>query len=148
MRHRRASEVDTSFRLGCHQWSVFAARMQQLKSGGAAVARWGFTQKVENLFWFAVAVYGLCCPGKLHSPVSSLVRVPEYFQPFCSVGGFPPSFHPWFSLSLWAPLKALSKVGNIRNSDTSRIFPVTAHSEGKEAQKLDTFGEFRGSCFS
>ena len=72
-------------------------------------------------------VYALVgTPGKLNSPVSSLVRVPEYFQPFRSVGGFPPSFHPWFSLSLWAPLKALSKVGNIRNSDTSRIFPVTA----------------------
>ena len=91
-----------------------------------------------------MAVCGLRGPKRLHSPVSSLVRVPEYFQPFRSVGGFPPSFRPWFSLSLWAPLKALSKVGNIRNSNTSRIFPVTAHSEGKEARKLDTFGEFRG----
>ena len=66
MRGRRASEVDTSFRLGCHQWSVFAAMMQPLKSGGAAVARWGCTRKVENLFRFAEAVHGLRCPGKLH----------------------------------------------------------------------------------
>ena len=87
-------------------------------------------------------------PGKLHSPVSSLVWVPEQFQQFRGVGGFHPTFHPWFSLSLWAPLKALSEVRNIRNSDTSRIFLVTAHSEGKEARKLDAFGEFRGSCFS
>ena len=64
------------------------------------------------------------------------------------MGEFLPTFHPWFSLALWAPPKPSSKLGNIRNHDLSRIFPVTAHSEGKEAQKLDTFGEFRGSSFS
>ena len=38
MRGRRASEVDTSIRLGCLHWSVIAAMMQPLKLGGAAVA--------------------------------------------------------------------------------------------------------------
>ena len=41
MRDRRASEVDTSVRLGCQQWSVIGAVMQPLKSGGGAgVAHW------------------------------------------------------------------------------------------------------------
>ena len=77
MRCRRASEVDTSIRLGCHQWSVIAARMQLLKSGGTVVARWGCRRKVENLFRFAVAVYGLRCPEKLPSPVLSSVWAPQ-----------------------------------------------------------------------
>ena len=110
IRGRRASVVDTSFRLGCHQWSVIDAVNQPLKSGGAAVARWGCTRKVENLFRFAVAVYGLRCPRKLHSPVSSSVWVPQYFH---GVGGFPPPIHPWFSLPLWEPPKALPKLGKI-----------------------------------
>ena len=63
----------------------------------AGVAR---QPRVDFLFWFAVAVYALVgSPGKLNSPVSSLVRVPEYFQQFHGVGGFPPAFHPWFSLA-------------------------------------------------
>ena len=84
MRGRRASEVDTSNRLGCHQWSVafpnvvvigrltgtsvcldgqqwsvVEAVMLPLRSGGAAVARWGCTWKVEILFRFAEAVSAL-----------------------------------------------------------------------------------------
>ena len=38
-----------------------------------------------------------------------------------------------------------SKLGNIRNGDISREILVAIHSEGKEARKLETFGEFRGS---
>ena len=65
MRGRRASEVDMSIHLGCQNWSVFDAVNQPLKSGGAAVARWGCTRKVEILFRFAAAVCGLRCPEKL-----------------------------------------------------------------------------------
>ena len=50
-----------------------------------------------------------------------------------------------FSLPLWAPPKALSDLGNIRNDDISREKLVIGHSEGKEARKLEGFGEFRGS---
>ena len=126
MRGRRASEVDTSFCLGCHQWSVIDAVNQPLKLSGAAVARWGCTQKVENLFRFAVAVYGLSFPGKLHSPVSSSIGVPEYFQQFHGVGVFLPTFHPLAPLTYWAPAKPLLKLGNIRTGDIYRIFSVAA----------------------
>ena len=44
-----------------------------------------------------------------------------------------------FSLPLWAPPKALSKLGNIRNGDISRKIPVIAHLKGKEARKLEDF---------
>ena len=81
-------------------------------------------------------------PGKLHSPASSSVGVPEQFQPFRGVGGLPLPAHPIYSFLFWAGAMHFSKLGNIRTRDTSRIFPVTAHSEGKEARKLDTFGEF------
>ena len=50
-----------------------------------------------------------------------------------------------FSLPSWVQPKPLSKLGNIRNSDISKEILVAVHSEGKEAWKLKTFGEFRGS---
>ena len=60
--------------------------------------------KVENPIRFAVAVYGLRCPEKLPSPVSSSIWVPEYFR---GVGGFPLPIHPGCSLPSWAPPKPL-----------------------------------------
>ena len=48
-------------------------------------------------------------------------------------------------LPSWAQPKALSNLGNTRNDDTSREKLVVVHSEGKEARKLEGFGEFRGS---
>ena len=76
----------------------------------------------------------------MNSPVSSLVRVPEQFQQFRGVGGFPPPIHPSFSLPLWAPPKALSNLGNVVFKDlsgVSRVVVVAEHSEGKEARKLE-----------
>ena len=65
------------------------------------------------------------------------------------MGGFLLPVHPLFSLPLWASPKPLPKLGNIRNHDISRIFPVIAHSKGKEARKLEALSipgrEFRGS---
>ena len=60
-----------------------------------------------------------------------------HLQQFHGVGGFLLPVHPLFSLPLWAPPKALSKLGNIRNGDISREKLVTAHSKGEEARKLD-----------
>ena len=73
------------------------------------------------------------CPGSCTSPVSSLVWVPEWFR---GVGGFLPPVHPLFSLPSWVPPKALSKLGNIIIR-VSRVVEVIAHSEGKEARKLE-----------
>ena len=53
------------------------------------------------------------------------------------MGEFPLPIHPSYSLPCWAPPKALSKLGNIRDGDISREKLVTAHSKGEEAQKLD-----------
>ena len=53
------------------------------------------------------------------------------------MGVFLPTFHPLVPLTYWAPAKPLPKLGNIRTGDINRIFPVTAHSKGKEARKLD-----------
>ena len=65
------------------------------------------------------------------------------------MGGFPLPIHLSYSLPLWAPPKALSKLGNIRNGDISRKNPVITHSKGKEARKLEALSipgrEFRGS---
>ena len=145
MRGRRASEVDTSVRLGGHQWSVIDAVNQPLKSGGIAVARWGCMRKVENYILFAEAVHGLRCLGNLTA--QSHLQF-GYLQQFHGVGGFLLPVHPLFSLPLWAPPKPLAKLGNIRNHDTSRIFPVIAHSKGKEARKLEALSipgrEYRG----
>ena len=49
-----------------------------------------------------------------------------HLQQFHGVGGFLLPVHPLFSLPLWAPPKALSKLGNIRNGDISRKIPVIA----------------------
>ena len=66
-----------------------------------------------------------------------MVRAIEQFQQFHGVGVFLPTFHPLVPLTYWAPAKPLPKLGNIRTGDINRIFPVTAHSKGKEARKLD-----------
>ena len=60
-------------------------------------------------------------------------------QYFRDVWVFLPPIHPVYSLPLWVPPKALSKLGNIRNGDISREIPVIAHSKGKEARKLEDF---------
>ena len=85
--------------------------------------------KVEIYIRFAEAVRG---------PVAVTSRG-IYLQQFRGVGGFLEPVHPLFSLPLWAPPKALSKLGNIRNGDISREIPVIAHSKGKEARKLEDF---------
>ena len=41
------------------------------------------------------------------------------------------------SLPSWAQPIAFPKLGNFRIGETSRIFLVIAHSEGKEARKLE-----------
>ena len=51
-----------------------------------------------------------------------------HLQQFRGVGGFLLPVHPLFSLPLWVPPKPLSKLGNIRNHDISRVFPVIAQS--------------------
>ena len=64
-------------------------------------------------------------------------------QYFHGVGGFLPPIHPSYSLPCWAPPKALSKLGNIRDGDISREKLVTAHSKGEEARKLDLWRVLR-----
>ena len=64
-------------------------------------------------------------------------------QQFQTLEGRLPPIHPLFSLPLWAKPTAFSNLGNIIIRG-SRVVEVVAHSEGKEARKLEGFAEFRG----
>ena len=55
------------------------------------------------------------------------------------MGGLLLPANPIYSFLFWAGARHLSKTKNFRIHDTSRIFSVSAHSEGEEARKLEDF---------